>query len=99
MNMKLGGYKGKPIITTETWNQFCKMAQLDPRRINRRIRDDYKVLGFDPSYDVMSRSGRSENHCAIITVQVFPLRVLVRWERQWVDDTAHLENLLGDFSM
>lgn len=99
MTMELGGYKGKPIITTATWNQFCKMAQLDPRRIHRRIRDGYTVLGFDPSYDAMSRSGRSEKCCAIITVQVFPWRVLVRWEIQCDDDTAHLEDLLGDFSM
>lgn len=64
MNMELGGYKGKPIITTTTWNLFCKMARLDPRRINRRIRDGYRVLGFGPSYDALSRSGRSENRCA-----------------------------------
>lgn len=57
MNMELGGYKRQ--ANHHLWNleSICKMAQLHPGCINRRLRDGYKTLGFYPSYGAMLRSG------------------------------------------
>lgn len=46
MNVELGSYKRR--VDSHHWNleSICKMSQWDPRHINRKLRDGYKVLGF-----------------------------------------------------